>query len=765
MSKPRSTRPPVSRSAVPISVGVRVPEAPKPISKYTVGFYTEVDMDPLSLSQSSTRSRAPTLKGSPKKGQPVHTQERTEEKERLDSMYGRETDQSIEHGQVDEDIFVYLRWYLEQLTNDEFEEYHKGKEKNKNALERLALTRHMTRSITRELKLLSIREPPSLEKIFDVIIQQARAPDRPSPERSQSSNHEIIRKCILLTWSSLEENPTSAINLYNNIYAAGWDDPTKEWLLQLKIPCSIVEGTSGDEEKKPMRSSSMTLDDMAKCHWVFYDTLPQVDNKGTRASTTNKKSQKPLHDITIHPREPRGPREAGKGQKSLGLHFNLLIELHGRMKQVSSSELYLPERWKFIGQMKARLPELALPDQYKRALRKSDRRQSDSQIHETSKTQTTVPVERIKKAPLVRSDDLSLPSQLEDVEQSNLEKDLYRLLQQKFPLTGNSAKDLCQAKELEKVVYTWNAMPRHLGLTFELCNIVDRSLEASRKVVWLSDKDLIQEDRMYRSGNVTTNERIYDCTISEQAMITAFLSYRSRRNALSEGEVESGSGAILQKFMTGEGITDKRNCQLPIPCHLRPSGACPRPDIFARVNFDDNLGWYEDLKPIIFGGECKTQKTQSKNTPAQLAVAFHATLIILILYYLDNRSCASDPLPGWLYLYGIEYTEHGFVVHVHFPYYKFEEPNFGWGFISAKFTDEFSQVFKSGDTALRLSALAFLFRMRSQGMFIMEKLKTWKRAPKVLVVLQKQAYEKQHGPLTGDRGMSSKRKKGPRVTI
>ncbi|CAG8560533.1 10552_t:CDS:1, partial [Acaulospora colombiana] len=191
--------------------------------------------------------------------------------------------------------------------------------------------------------------------------------------------------------------------------------------------------------------------------------------------------------------------------------------------------------------------------------------------------------------------------------------------------------------------------------------------------------------------------------------------------------------------------------------------ACPNPDIYVRIDFEDQLGWHDDLKPIIFAGECKTEKTRSKNTPAQLAVAFHATLIILILYYLDNRSSGSDPLPAWLFLYGIEYTEHGFFVHVHFPYYHFDGPNPGWGFVSAKFTDEFSKVFKNGDTDLRLSALALLFRMRSQAMFVMEKLKEWKRAPRVLSVLQRQAAAPDS--LAGTSGESPKRKKGPRVTL
>jgi hypothetical protein len=149
------------------------------------------------------------------------------------------------------------------------------------------------------------------------------------------------------------------------------------------------------------------------------------------------------------------------------------------------------------------------------------------------------------------------------------------------------------------------------------------------------------------------------------------------------------------------------------------------------------MGWHEDLMPIIFGGECKPQITYSKNTCAQLAVAFHSTLVILILYYLDNRTSTSDLLPNWLFIYGIEYTEFGFIVRVHYPYYDFEEAS--WKFGSVKFTEQFSRVFGKKEADQRLSALAFLFRMRSHGLLIKRKLSEWTRAPEVLVVLQHQA--------------------------
>lgn len=34
----------------------------------------------------------------------------------------------------------------------------------------------------------------------------------------------------------------------------------------------------------------------------------------------------------------------------------------------------------------------------------------------------------------------------------------------------------------------------------------------------------------------------------------------------------------------------------------------PSPDNYARVTFEDDAGWHQDLMPIIFGGECKPRE-------------------------------------------------------------------------------------------------------------------------------------------------------------
>lgn len=808
-----------------------------------------MDADTPPPSQSSTRNKPRLSKTSPKKGASIYSSREEEEKEeeQADSLCDRYTDQLTEQGDVDDDTFAYFLWTKGHISNKKIEQTLKSEKENRGASnfkKRLSLnpvlskipekaesvysmdscsTRPTTRSMTIERRLinstLSNREPSRLAKIVTILIEGARAPDRLSPERLQSSDYEIIKQHILSTYISNIKNPNPALRLYAKICDTGCHDPTKEWLNKLGIPCSAVYTnstyiatnssftldqdqsfsragsippdsvyTSSEDEdesdddteetepevlERPMRSSAMTMGDMARCNWDFCDEVPEVDVHGSSTSAPDEKAPRSLRDITIRPRMPRTPRLSGRrGQKSLGLQSKLLIEIHRQMDDLSSQILYLPKRWKSIGQMKTRLPELALPDEYKAVLGKLDRRRSGSKVHGTSKTQAIPSVSHTKRFPSIPSDCSSQSSRSEEFyEQSYLDNALIQELRKRYLLNSNEARDICQARELQVVINDWNAITTHLNCTVDLYNAVRRSLGACREVRWISDEAMLERDRMYRSGNFTINERIYNCTIPEQGIIRDFLSYLSPRDALSEGEVESGTGAILHKIMAGDGITDKRNCQLRFPLHLRPVVAMPHPDSYARVNFADELGWHEDLKPIIFGSECKTKKTQTKNTRAQLAVAFHATLIILILYYLDNRSCASDPLPEWLFLYGIEYIEHGFVVHVHYPHYNFDDPNAGWGFTSAMFTDKFSEVFKGCDTGLRLSALAFLFRMRSQGMFVMEKLKAWDHAPEVLWVLQRQAYEERHGPLQSPArndvpcGKPPKRTYRPRVTI
>ncbi|CAG8708709.1 13983_t:CDS:2, partial [Acaulospora colombiana] len=277
----------------------------------------------------------------------------------------------------------------------------------------------------------------------------------------------------------------------------------------------------------------------------------------------------------------------------------------------------------------------------------------ESKVKDNSNTvQETLP----EKVPSVSGESYSSSHSMAYEKSQNWGEDLLRILTKKYRLTGEKGKDEAISSNLNAVINTWNALPRHLNSTWEVYNALHRIGEVRDKIEWLSDEAIARNDIQYGLGNITTNERSYNCVVLQQHIAQNIMVYMNPRAAVSEGEAESGCGAILSKIISGIGITDKRT-----------------------------------------------------------------------------------PLPKWLFIYGIEYTETGFMVRVHFPYYDFQSPKPSWKFASVLCTDTFSRVFKTMNMAKRISALAFLLHIRSHGLLIMNKLLEWERAPEVLVVLQNEA--------------------------
>jgi hypothetical protein len=125
-----------------------------------------------------------------------------------------------------------------------------------------------------------------------------------------------------------------------------------------------------------------------------------------------------------------------------------------------------------------------------------------------------------------------------------------------------------------------------------------------------------------------------------------------------------------------------------------------------------------------------------------LATAFHATLILLILYYLDTRKTTIATLSDWLFLYGIEYTEHGVMIHAHHPKYHFypaPSKSGEWRLVGTLLSEDYSKAFLQGvDPRVRVRLLAVLFRIRRHVIFILDQLKAWDRGGKVASVLSEQ---------------------------
>lgn len=166
---------------------------------------------------------------------------------------------------------------------------------------------------------------------------------------------------------------------------------------------------------------------------------------------------------------------------------------------------------------------------------------------------------------------------------------------------------------------------------------------------------------------------------------------------------------------------------------MRVLGSTPKPDIYLRVPANNQRLWHSSLMPIIFAGECKKNEYKEQ-TKAQLAAAYHATLIILILYYLDTRPATNSYLPNWLHLYGIEYTEFGFKMYALFPDYHFDEER--WVFTCRLHTDCFQSVFRDGSDVDIYQALVAIVHAKSHALFIAKKLEDWTNSEAALVVLQ-----------------------------
>jgi len=165
-------------------------------------------------------------------------------------------------------------------------------------------------------------------------------------------------------------------------------------------------------------------------------------------------------------------------------------------------------------------------------------------------------------------------------------------------------------------------------------------------------------------------------------------------------------------------------------------GSSPSPDVYSRVV--EMRGWAPTLLPVLFAGECKQKFTHTKNTKAQLACAFNATLIILVLYYLDNRQSSTTPLPHWLYLDAVDYVENGFLIYAHYPRYVYEpEPH--WKFVSAEVTAKYNCVFQNPNVEYSVQATAALLRLVTHTYFLLRKLTEWDRAATVLKPLFEQA--------------------------
>jgi hypothetical protein len=86
------------------------------------------------------------------------------------------------------------------------------------------------------------------------------------------------------------------------------------------------------------------------------------------------------------------------------------------------------------------------------------------------------------------------------------------------------------------------------------------------------------------------------------------------------------------------------------------------------------LGWREDMCPLLFAAQFSASEA-FRRPGLDLAIwkldqAFQPTMALLTLYYLDTRLSPSDPLPSWMVLFGLVYTESSVYIRGHCPHLR-----------------------------------------------------------------------------------------------
>jgi hypothetical protein len=150
-------------------------------------------------------------------------------------------------------------------------------------------------------------------------------------------------------------------------------------------------------------------------------------------------------------------------------------------------------------------------------------------------------------------------------------------------------------------------------------------------------------------------------------------------------------------------------------------------DYSCRVSSKE-MGWPMKLCPLLFAAQY--QRGNYEQAEASLASGFHPMMILMILYYLDTRTCADEPLPAWMVLFGVIYDEHGISIHahypeiLHFPKDSSDPDARRWGARSYPLVS--SPVDFSGwPITKRPYILGTLYRIQGHCKHVLERLKCW----------------------------------------
>ncbi|PVF91635.1 hypothetical protein CPB86DRAFT_298149 [Serendipita vermifera] len=460
------------------------------------------------------------------------------------------------------------------------------------------------------------------------------------------------------------------------------------------------------------------------------------------------KSQE-IQNITVHPQQKRHGDLGEKLEINRYLHNHISHE----GPRLGNMKLILPIEWK--DEKEAPRPTvLRLPADYESCLSVNEEPKKQAKpFKPMAESQSPEPYQR-DESDLQAPDPDKIDNRytLEETHEGSKEMEE---LTKKFPLPphaqGNEKERRDIAIKLSRIVDERNSQyQKHRSLVVLMAAL--KPLEDDRKLVtslkWHTREEIEEDDKIRCCGAITFSENDLDDPERYPTEIVAkFLTFKGTKEAFSEGKVEKTIGALLNGVIAGEGAIDRDNSPLYFQDHLKVFGSNPSPDLYVRALGEAFAGgpesWHPWLLPIIFAAECKPQKGyQKEQANAQLAVAFQATMIILILYYLDSRPSATAAIPPWMFLYGIQYTENGLLIRAHCPWYKHDSEKPEWQFRSVLVTQAYNNVFQKKDEALLLRLLAALLKIRSHSWYVLKQLQAWKRGTSVLQPLREFAKAK-----------------------
>lgn len=104
-----------------------------------------------------------------------------------------------------------------------------------------------------------------------------------------------------------------------------------------------------------------------------------------------------------------------------------------------------------------------------------------------------------------------------------------------------------------------------------------------------------------------------------------------------------------------------------------------------------------------------------------------ATLNVLTLVHLDTRKDPLSPMPHWMWIPGIIYTEKGYTIYVHHPGVFLDQENaWKWKHVSVKLTEVFSHIYPvDASDGKHASASQALSMLRSHAEFVLDQILAW----------------------------------------